>query len=81
MQLLYTLQYEIAIATQRTYKSRTGLGMQQSNLRMSLLVIGHSFVRMLEESLGDALRTKVSATFRDVKGIGGLTVWQACCYL
>ena len=39
---------------------------------MSLLVIGHSFVHRLEESLG----ATVSATYRDVtiKGIGGLTV-------
>ena len=39
-------------------------------------MIGHLFVRWLEERLGDELRSNVSATFRDVtiKGIGGLTV-------
>ena len=43
---------------------------------MSLLVIGHSFVHRLEESLGDELRATVSATYRDmtIKGIGGLMV-------
>ena len=42
---------------------------------MSLMVIGHSFVHRLEESLGDELRATVSATYRDmtIKGIGGLT--------
>ena len=33
---------------------------------MSLLVIGHSFVHRLEESLGDELRVTVSATYRDM---------------
>ena len=44
---------------------------------MSLLVIGHSFVHRLEESLGDELCcATVSATYRDmtIKGIEGLMV-------
>ena len=43
---------------------------------MSLLLIGHSLVRRLEESLGDEFRATVSVTYRDmtIKGIGGLMV-------
>ena len=50
--------------------------MEQSALKVSFLVIGHSFVCQLEESIGDELRTTVSDTYRAVnmKGIPGLTV-------
>ena len=43
---------------------------------MALLVIGQSFVRRLEESIGDELRATISDTYRAVnmKGIPGLTV-------
>ena len=49
---------------------------KQSALKISLLLIGHSFARWLEESVGDEIRATVSATSRDVtiKGIGGLTI-------
>ena len=49
--------------------------MEQSALKVSFLVIGHSFVCQLEESIGDELRTTVSDTYRAVnmKGIPGLT--------
>ena len=50
--------------------------MEQSALKVSLLVIGHSFVCQLEESIGDELCTTVSDTYRAVnmKGIPGLTL-------
>ena len=50
--------------------------MEQSALKLSFLVIGHSFVCQLEESVGDELRATVSDTYRAVNknGIPGLTV-------
>ena len=50
--------------------------MEQSALKVSFLVIGHSIGCQLEESIGDELRTTVSDTCRAVnmKGIPGLTV-------